>query len=744
MNNLMRRSGIIAVLCLVLCALLLVTACGDKGGDETTPSETTTGSDVTTKADEVTTKEEEVTTKEDEVTTTEPGEVTTEAPKTTYTVVVKDQNGNVVKGVSVQLCAGEVCLTPVTTGANGEAVFSADAATYQAAVLSVPTGYTADTTKKYDFAANATTVEITITKEAEKPSVDGAVTITDDVGSEATPETAELNNNKLTYVYEALTDGELSVKLLGGEKASISISNVTTGKGGVSVDGLGAVTVATKANNTYLITISATEAVEVKYVVDVADAGNGTKENPFVLELGMVERTFAIKAGETVYCIVNDPYFYIATPNVSVVLNGVTYAADNNGDIYGSAIGLEEGDLIGLTAAADVTVTVNLTGSDAEHPLNAFHLGYYELKLPASAVAYIQATGEALNAVVDDEVLGNITVALLNGTEAPFVVTAMNRANVFTVKNNSNSRLVTAGFQIVNAPAGLDPTTAIELTAEDTYVEVSLYDQKVAASLGMGAQLYYTYTAAEYGYFKVYNDAYALLADGTSVDLYNDGLLVEAGDVVTFVVILDATDDAFVSFGIEYVSFDLTGLSTTITVPAGASVYATPSARLLAGGVYLKGVTGDVTVTSWGSPVAAPVAFSMFGLQNVLLTNAAETDVEVVVEIDQLPAGGFNNPIVMEGNSCTIDALTQTLYEAWGGAQVMVVYNVTEAGTLKVNTESATVVSIGDAVDMELDYNEGVEVKKDDVVVFVVTTKTDATAGAYVDVTFTVEVTPAP
>ncbi|MBO5269531.1 MAG: hypothetical protein J6B77_02010, partial [Clostridia bacterium] len=97
MNNLMRRSGIIAVLCLVLCALLLVTACGDKDGDETTPSETTTGSDVTT--EEVTTEEvttEEVTTEEvttEEVTTTEPGEVTTEAPKTTYTVVVKDQNG---------------------------------------------------------------------------------------------------------------------------------------------------------------------------------------------------------------------------------------------------------------------------------------------------------------------------------------------------------------------------------------------------------------------------------------------------------------------------------------------------------------------------------------------------------------------------------------------------------------------------------------------------------------------------
>ena len=41
MNNLMRRAGIVAVLCVLLCLCLLVCSCNKKGGnDETTPAGT--------------------------------------------------------------------------------------------------------------------------------------------------------------------------------------------------------------------------------------------------------------------------------------------------------------------------------------------------------------------------------------------------------------------------------------------------------------------------------------------------------------------------------------------------------------------------------------------------------------------------------------------------------------------------------------------------------------------------------
>ena len=69
--------------------------------------------------------------------------VTKKAPEgTNYTICVVDQNGNPVQGAMVQMCeSAEVCLTPVFTDANGEAVYTQPEKEYKAAITNLPDGY---------------------------------------------------------------------------------------------------------------------------------------------------------------------------------------------------------------------------------------------------------------------------------------------------------------------------------------------------------------------------------------------------------------------------------------------------------------------------------------------------------------------------------------------------------------------------------------------------------------------------
>lgn len=48
----------------------------------------------------------------------------------TYTITVVDQNGAPVAETPVQLCVGDICLTPRVTDANGVVVFNIEPATY--------------------------------------------------------------------------------------------------------------------------------------------------------------------------------------------------------------------------------------------------------------------------------------------------------------------------------------------------------------------------------------------------------------------------------------------------------------------------------------------------------------------------------------------------------------------------------------------------------------------------------------
>lgn len=69
--------------------------------------------------------------------------VTKKAPEgTNYTIRVVDQNGNPVANAQVQMCeSAEVCLTPVFTDANGEAVYTQPEKEYKAAITNLPDGY---------------------------------------------------------------------------------------------------------------------------------------------------------------------------------------------------------------------------------------------------------------------------------------------------------------------------------------------------------------------------------------------------------------------------------------------------------------------------------------------------------------------------------------------------------------------------------------------------------------------------
>lgn len=63
----------------------------------------------------------------DEPGTDEPGKDEPAQPeKVTYTVTVKDQDGNPIAGVEAQICVGDVCKKPNVTGEDGVVKFTMD------------------------------------------------------------------------------------------------------------------------------------------------------------------------------------------------------------------------------------------------------------------------------------------------------------------------------------------------------------------------------------------------------------------------------------------------------------------------------------------------------------------------------------------------------------------------------------------------------------------------------------------
>ena len=101
-----------------------------------------------------------------EITTEAPTEQPTEAPSTkvTYTVTVKDQDGNPVEGAAVQMCDDKGCKMPSATDANGVVTFTYDPSNYHITVVECPDGYTCDPEQAFYFEGEATELTVTVTK----------------------------------------------------------------------------------------------------------------------------------------------------------------------------------------------------------------------------------------------------------------------------------------------------------------------------------------------------------------------------------------------------------------------------------------------------------------------------------------------------------------------------------------------------------------------------------------------------
>ena len=98
--------------------------------------------------------------------TEEPTEAPTEAPSTkvTYTVTVKDQNGNPVEGAAVQMCDDKGCKMPAPTNAEGVVTFTYDPSNYHITIVECPEGYTCDPEQAFYFEGESTELTVEITK----------------------------------------------------------------------------------------------------------------------------------------------------------------------------------------------------------------------------------------------------------------------------------------------------------------------------------------------------------------------------------------------------------------------------------------------------------------------------------------------------------------------------------------------------------------------------------------------------
>ena len=85
--------------------------------------------------------------------------------KITYTVTVLDQNGTPVAGVAVQMCTETSCLMPSPTDANGTATFTLTPDSYHVTIAACPDGYSAVAGQEFNFADNATSLTVEITKD---------------------------------------------------------------------------------------------------------------------------------------------------------------------------------------------------------------------------------------------------------------------------------------------------------------------------------------------------------------------------------------------------------------------------------------------------------------------------------------------------------------------------------------------------------------------------------------------------
>ena len=144
----MKKLALMLAMLLALSCLLMACDSGDTTAETTAPDTDTVTETPSAEATET------------------PTEDVTQAPsgKVTYTVTVKDQNGNPVEGAAVQMCDDKGCKMPAATNAEGIVTFTYASSNYHVTIVECPAGYTCDPAKSFYFEGDATALVVEITK----------------------------------------------------------------------------------------------------------------------------------------------------------------------------------------------------------------------------------------------------------------------------------------------------------------------------------------------------------------------------------------------------------------------------------------------------------------------------------------------------------------------------------------------------------------------------------------------------
>lgn len=193
------RMRLLSLLCLLLCAVLLFSACDGGTGE---PVQTDGQTEETTEAD---------------VTPPNGEQPPQTSNKATYTVKVQTSEGGL-EGVRVQACKGELCLAPVMTNASGIATISLDKSEnisdYHIKINKFPTGYAGSLTQEFAFASGTTSLTITLSEYKLEVSdmFAGVANVRIKISAENTEVAAGKTNTHGELIF-LLTDGTYSASV---------------------------------------------------------------------------------------------------------------------------------------------------------------------------------------------------------------------------------------------------------------------------------------------------------------------------------------------------------------------------------------------------------------------------------------------------------------------------------------------------------------------------------------------------
>ena len=538
MNNLMRRSGIVAVLCLMLCLCLLICSCGGKGNDDETTADP--NANVTTGGGESTNDPGDVTTEPAGDETTEPTPTTV-----TYTVTVKNAAGEALENVSVQLCS--TTCTPGKTNASGVATFELAEGVYQAQITAAVEGYLVDTAKKYDFAAGETALVIVL--EAAPVVEDNTINLRTDedvlndyrtngdeeyyvyyyyvanmeAENEEEAAIAVKKGDSVVYVFEATGDGELFAYVRQGLGVKVSMKNLTTGVTYLPLSGVGALDIPTVAGNTYEITVEYTLDEEVLYFVAGAMVPDGTKDAPYHLYEGLISTEVVIPEGETVWFYLEESYLLIENPSVKVNVNGTIYAPNAQGVIDMSVLEYPDSGLIGISSSiADAKVEIKLSGSSEDAPLYLYNIeDLYNISFAGKTVCVAIPTVSQTDIIRLYAYNGKVeALALIGMMSMTEEVEDADSSDDTVVVDASGYRFLLVKVENADSLYARVETIAPQgSSAENPFVIESLGEIEIDRDtidaftvsgtnfMGMPitqCNIYYTYTATEYGVIDVF------------------------------------------------------------------------------------------------------------------------------------------------------------------------------------------------------------------------------------------------